>query len=479
MLKEHAIAVRLTALLLLLLASGFAAEPRRISVYAPQAVYQVDILFRDGVDYVGITDLLEPLGRLESRVDGKKFKLTFNSAEAEFQDGKRQCRVRSNKLDLPSNFLLVDGRGYIPANSVAQLLPRLADQAANFHQASRRLFVGSSEIHYTAELHRAPSRLVLSFSAPVNPSSVIEKNRVRLLFRREPLVGSGPENVTYKDVFIQGTNFAESPAGAELTINILQPAIVSTADAGRTLIITAVPPPAPPQAPAAAPQSAPASPANQPRAVRPHPFVILDPAHGGSETGSMLSPTLPEKVVNLAFARRLQRELEARGVPVVLTRVADNLLSWDQRAVSANTSHAALYVAIHASTTGHGVRLYTSLLPGAPPTPAQATTPSATQPAQDRRAFMPWDQAQQPFLAQSASAAAAIAAQCSSAGLAVHTSAAPLRPLNSVTIMAVAVELAPTGSTAEELATPEYQQKVAAALASGIAALQGRQGAAQ
>jgi N-acetylmuramoyl-L-alanine amidase len=43
--------------------------------------------------------------------------------------------------------------------------------------------------------------------------------------------------------------------------------------------------------------------------------------------------------------------------------------------------------------------------------------------------------------------------------------------LNSVTISAIAVELAPTGSTAEELATTEYQQKVAAALASGIAAL--------
>ncbi len=154
--KVQAIVVRFTALLLLLLAASFAAEPRRISVYAPQAVYQVDILFRDGVDYVGLTDLLEPLGRLESGVDGKKLKLTFNGSEAEFQDGKRQCRVRSSKLDLPSNFLLVDGRGYVPATSVAQLLPRLADQAANFHQASRRLFVGSSELHYSAEVRHSP-----------------------------------------------------------------------------------------------------------------------------------------------------------------------------------------------------------------------------------------------------------------------------------------------------------------------------------
>jgi N-acetylmuramoyl-L-alanine amidase len=56
----------------------------------------------------------------------------------------------------------------------------------------------------------------------------------------------------------------------------------------------------------------------------------------------------------------------------------------------------------------------------------------------------------------------------------VRTSAAPLRPLNSVTIAAVAVEVAPLGTSPDELATPEYQQKIAAALASGIASLRGK-----
>ena len=113
--KAHSISVRVTTLLLVLLAIGFAAEPRRVSVYAPQTNYQIDILVRDGVDYVGLTDLLEPLGRLESHIQGNKLILVFNGAAAEFQDGKRQYRTRSNnKLELASNFLLVDGRGYIP-----------------------------------------------------------------------------------------------------------------------------------------------------------------------------------------------------------------------------------------------------------------------------------------------------------------------------------------------------------------------------
>lgn len=469
MLKVHAIAVRLTALLLLLVAVSFAAEPRRINVYAPQAVYQVDILFRDGVDYVGLTDLLEPLGRLESSVDGKKFKLTLNGTEAEFQDGKRQYRVRSSKQELLSNFLLVDRHGYLPVLAIASFLPRLTDQAANFHATPRRLFVGSSELHYSAELRRSPSRLVLTFTAPVNPSTFVEKNRVRLLFRREALVASGPEAASFNDSFVQSVNFSESPAGAELAVNLLQPATVSTADGGRTLTISAVPPPATPVPAPLAAQSAAAPTPSQPHPARPRPFVILDAAHGGTETGAMLSPTLPEKAVNLAIARRLQKELEAHGIPVVLTRVADNLLTWDQRAVSANTSHTSLYVAIHSSSSGHGVRLYTALL--------SASEPAAAQ--QNPRAFLPWELAQAPYLSQSRASAAALAEACTAAGVPARTSSAPLRPLNSVTIAAVAVEVAPSGGAVEELADADYQQKVVAAIASGIVALRGKLGDTQ
>jgi N-acetylmuramoyl-L-alanine amidase len=469
MLKVHPIFVRVTTLLLSLLAMGFAAEPRRISVYAPQTSYQVDILMRDGVDYVGLTDLLEPLGRLESRISGTKLVLTFNGTEAEFQEGKRQVRPAANgKLEMSANFLLVDGRGYIPAASITLLLPRIAGQAAEFHAPPRRLFVGSTQFHFSAELRHSPSRLVLSFPVPVNPSTLIEKGRVHLFFRREPVVSSGADIVSYGDPFLFSTSFAEVPGGAEFIASVQQPATVSIGDGGRTVTIAAavVPPPAPPAPQLAAPStpassSAQAPPAAPPPVQRVRPFVILDASHGGNESGAVLSPTLLEKTVNLALARRLQKELEARGIPVVLTRVADNLLTGDQRAVSANTSHVSLYVALHSSASGHGVRLYTAMLP-------------AAQPGQGARSFLPWELAHSPHLAKSSVAAAALAAECASEGLPVRSSAVPLRPLNSVTVAAVAVEVAPLGSSPDELATPEYQQKIAAALATAIAALRGK-----
>jgi N-acetylmuramoyl-L-alanine amidase len=473
MLKGHTIFVRVTALLLSLLVPGFAAELRQISVYAPQTSYQVEIVERDGVDYVGLTDLLDPLGLLESRIKGKKLILIFNGGEAEFHDGKRQVRSDANsKLEMSANFLLADGRGYIPVESIAQLLPSITAQPVEFHAASGRLFVGPVQFHFSAELRHSPSRLVLSFPAPVKPSIQIEKGRVRLVFHREPVVSNGADNVQYGDAFLLGSNFVELPGGAEFVATVAQPATVSIAEGGRTVTIAAavaappVPPlPRPPEPSAAAPSTAlPAAssanqaPAEPPPAQRVRPFVILDASHGGSESGAVLSPTLLEKTVNLALARRLQKELEARGIPVVLTRAADNALTGDQRAISANTSHASLYVALHSSTSGHGVRLYTALLP-----PAQS--------GPDARSFLPWELAQSPYLAKSSAAAATLAAGCDSAGVPVRSSAAPLRPLSSITLAAVAVEVAPLGSSAGELATPEYQQKIAAALASGIAAL--------
>lgn len=464
--KGFLISVRVITLLLLLLATGFGAEPRRIAVYAAQTNYQVDILVRDGADYVGVTDLLEPIGRLESHVDGKKLRLTFNGGEAEFQDGKRQYRAKGNsKLELTSNFLMVDSRGYVPTASIAQLVPRITDQPAEFHGGPRRLFVGASKFHLSAELRHAPSRLVLSFPAPVNPSTLIEKGRVRLLFHREPLVSNGADNVSYHDSFLLNTSFSEVPGGAEFVASIVQPATVSIGDGGHTVTITAIAQ----QPPGAAPVPPPAgvvSAAPNLKALRARPFVILDAAHGGYETGSVFSPTLTEKTVNLALARRLQKELEARGIPVVLTRIADNLLTWDQRAVSANTSHASLYVALHSSSSGHGVRVYTSLL-------------SVTQPEQTKHSFLPWELAQAPSLDKSKMAAAALAADCNASGVPARSSSAPLRPLNSVTIAAIAIEAAPLGSSADELGTPEYQQKVATALASAIAALRGKLEVAQ
>src|SRR5215475_6686193 len=92
-----------------------------------------------------------------------------------------------------------------------------------------------------------------------------------------------------------------------------------------------MPPPAtPPQTPAAT--------LTPPTAVTPPaPIILIDAAHGGTETGAILGPDNLEKDVTLAFARRLRQDLLSRGFQARLVRDGDLLLSTDQRATIANT----------------------------------------------------------------------------------------------------------------------------------------------
>jgi N-acetylmuramoyl-L-alanine amidase len=470
-------AARWLLLLPLLLAAGLAHGAHSVSVISPQTNYQVEILSHDGVEYVGLTDLMEPLGRVESHVEGNRVRFLFNGTESMFEQGNTQCRVRSTSVNLPAGFLLQDGRGYVPLASVSVLLPRMAELTAEMHPATRRLFVGVASIHYTAELRTSPSRLVLSFTAPVNPSTYMEKSRVRLLFRREPVVGAASSKVTYSDPFVRGVTFNESAAGAELNVQVAQPATVTVGDGGRSLTISPSQPAAAPgaqaqNAPASTPLAATSSP-GQPtaqgtptaaRAPRGKAFVMLDAAHGGADAGAATTPA--EKVLTLALARRVQKELEAKGISVVLARTSDVALSFDQRAAATNTARVSLYVAIHLSPEGHGARVYAPMLP---PAPAE----------QDHRAFLPWELAQTPYLERSGQAATSVAGDLNTAGVKAQSSAVALRPLNSVTAPAIAVEFAPLEGGEAELATPAYQQKMATALAGAIAALRGRWGEAQ
>ncbi len=90
---------------------------------------------------------------------------------------------------------------------------------------------------------------------------------------------------------------------------------------------------------------------------------MVDASHGGNDRGEALSSTLAEKDVTAAFARRLRQELESRGIPTLVLRDSDATVSLDERAYYANSTHAAIYIALHAASNGHGVRIYTALLP--------------------------------------------------------------------------------------------------------------------
>jgi N-acetylmuramoyl-L-alanine amidase len=80
--------------------------------------------------------------------------------------------------------------------------------------------------------------------------------------------------------------------------------------------------------------------------------VMLDPGHGGSNTGAAgVIEGLYEKRLTLALARAIARRLEAAGVRVLLTRDADRYLTLRERSRAANAAGVDLFVSVHANAS--------------------------------------------------------------------------------------------------------------------------------
>ncbi|MBK7187560.1 MAG: N-acetylmuramoyl-L-alanine amidase [bacterium] len=86
-------------------------------------------------------------------------------------------------------------------------------------------------------------------------------------------------------------------------------------------------------------------------AARPLRTVVIDPGHGGGDTGAVGRRGIMEKDVNLAVARELKQYLErSGGLDVVLTRQRDEAMDLDARAEAANAAGGDLFISLHCNS---------------------------------------------------------------------------------------------------------------------------------
>jgi N-acetylmuramoyl-L-alanine amidase len=79
------------------------------------------------------------------------------------------------------------------------------------------------------------------------------------------------------------------------------------------------------------------------------PLIVLDPGHGGIDTGTKGSGGELEKDVVLAFAQTLRDKLESSGkYRVVMTRGDDTFIPLAERVRFARSRNAALFISVHA-----------------------------------------------------------------------------------------------------------------------------------
>lgn len=85
--------------------------------------------------------------------------------------------------------------------------------------------------------------------------------------------------------------------------------------------------------------------------------IVVDPGHGGSDTGAIGPSNAAEKNVTLAIARDLRKLLSDEGATVIMTRTSDRDVAYkgtsdidelQARVNIANQANADLFISIHA-----------------------------------------------------------------------------------------------------------------------------------
>jgi len=209
--------------------------------------------------------------------------------------------------------------------------------------------------------------------------------------------------------------------------------------------------------------------------------IVIDPGHGGRDSGTAGGGGLTEKTLTLRIARSLKSTLERRlPVRVVLTRSDDTYLPLETRTAIANQYDAELFISLHLNASrgsnAKGAETYFLSL--------QATDKSAELFAQaentrsgggsvDDLDLILWDLAQNRHLGRSQSLAKMIQSELNERmGITNRgVKQAPFRVLMGARMPAVLVEVGflSNEEEARRLGTAEYQAELVSGLADAIA----------
>ena len=153
--------------------SGRRAAEKHLAVYSV-AANSSPLVQRDGRDYVGLLEVLEPL----------RHPSTPNPTDSA-GDCVQQCRRRLSTrqdagspagprpTDLGGKFFFEDNRGLVPVVSLSSLLPHFSGGTVTLHEDAGRLFIGSVTIPFhriACRRQPAPARLPIYSSPSTQPS---------------------------------------------------------------------------------------------------------------------------------------------------------------------------------------------------------------------------------------------------------------------------------------------------------------------
>jgi N-acetylmuramoyl-L-alanine amidase len=394
--------------------------------------------------------------------------------------------VAGRLVSLPAAPARIGGRWHVPVEFMPRALALITGTTLDLRKASRLLIMGNLRVPRVAIQRELPgngARVVLEI-APPTPHTVVQETG-RLVVRFEGADAIDATVPTFaSEGWVQGIRLVEGQPAVAIELGPRFGSFRATdiaVDAGRSRLVIDVlgaSEAAPPPTSVASPEPAPILPAAAP-GLR---TIVLDPGHGGDDTGATGAKGTLEKDVALALARRLKGALEARlGARILLTRDGDAAVPLDARASLANNNKADLFVSIHTSGSVRpsasgaavfyaGVERYT--VDGQRvPEPAGTLMPVFGGGTREID-IVPWDSAQLHHVGESAVAARLFEATLRDA-VPMNLRAlqqAPLRVLVGANMPAVLVEVGYVTNAEQEgqLRSGDFQGRLVQALAEGV-----------
>ena len=354
-------------LILLLLAAGLSGQ-------APNQGGPLTVLARDGRrtlptvelqgrQMVGLDDLAT-LFQLQIREDAATGAVTatYKTQTLVLTPDQSLVSASGRLVSLPSPLVRQGRRWLVPIEFISRALAPIYDTRLELRPASRLVIVGDLRVPRVAvQYDETPTSVRVTFEITPRANAVVTQEPGRLLVRvdADTIDVSLPPAPTQQGVLsaIRATepNTVQIDLGPRFSAYRAAPPVSSGAAAVLTVELlpagadsSAIAPNAPnaPYAPVA-PTALPAfRGASRPTIST----IVLDPGHGGEDTGVKGADGALEKTVTLSVARRIKAVIEGRlGMRVLLTRQDDNRLDSAGRASLANNNKADLFISLHAN----------------------------------------------------------------------------------------------------------------------------------
>jgi N-acetylmuramoyl-L-alanine amidase len=354
-------ALTLTAVVLVLASLPQAqgtAPTTPLTLLTRDARRTVSTILLNGQEFIGL-DEVAGIFQLMVREDAvaRGVTITYKGRTVIASLEQPMASVNGRVVTLPAPVTRAGGRLLIPIDFLSRALAPIYDQPIDVRRASRLLIVGALRVpHVVARIDAAgpPTRVTVEVTPALPVSPAVDAGRVLLRVDADALDMVPPPPPAGLVDQIAGAN--QTTIAVALNARAGMPRISTTvsADATRMTIdvplaaqeTQAPPAPVPNQPPLAAVPTPPALPLPGETAVLQ--TMVIDPGHGGDDTGVRGAKGMLEKQIALDVAMKLKTLVETRmGVRVVMTRSDDRSVTPDERDAIANNSKADLFLSLH------------------------------------------------------------------------------------------------------------------------------------